>query len=173
MVNSYPILILFCLAGLTIRTCYEILKKAGSVDPQNKWIFAAVFFGMCLMLISWPFLSYLDPFQVNISDYIPWVGLIVILTGVGLAVGGLFQLRGLENINHLVMDGLYAKLRHPMYTGFILWIMGWIIFNRAAASLAIGLVCILNILYWRRIEEKKLVAEFGDKYREYKKSTWF
>jgi protein-S-isoprenylcysteine O-methyltransferase Ste14 len=101
------------------------------------------------------------------------VGLIAILTGVGLAVGGLIQLRGLENIDHHVTDGLYAKLRHPMYTGFILWIMGWIIFNRAAASLAIGLVCILNILYWRGIKEKKLVAEFGDKYGGYKKALGF
>ncbi len=37
----------------------------------------------------------------------------------------MIQLKGLENINHLVTTGLFSKIRHPMYDGFILWILGW------------------------------------------------
>ena len=55
--------------------------------------------------------------------------------GLGLALGGLFQLKGLENIDRLVTSGLFAKIRHPMYTGFILWILGWVIRYGALASL--------------------------------------
>lgn len=39
-----------------------------------------------------------------------------------LAIGGLVQLRGLENIDHLVTTGLYSRIRHPMYVGFILFL---------------------------------------------------
>jgi protein-S-isoprenylcysteine O-methyltransferase Ste14 len=93
--------------------------------------------------------------------------------GICLAVGGLFQLKGLENIDHLVTSGFYTKLRHPMYTGFILWIVGWIIYNVTIVSSIIGLLCTLNILYWRMIEEKKLESQFGDEYRRYERSTLF
>jgi protein-S-isoprenylcysteine O-methyltransferase Ste14 len=56
-----------------------------------------------------------------------------------LAVGALIQLRGVENIKHMVTAGLFRKIRHPMYTGFILWIFGWSVYHGALLSLAIGL----------------------------------
>ena len=45
-----------------------------------------------------------------------------------------------------------------MYTGFVLWILGWSTYHGAIVSLAIGLVGIANILYWRRLEEARLLA---------------
>jgi protein-S-isoprenylcysteine O-methyltransferase Ste14 len=36
-----------------------------------------------------------------------------------------------------------------------------------------GLVCIGNILYWSRLEEDRLVSQFGDTYIQYRKATWF
>ena len=173
MSDLYMILVFLCLAGLAIRTVYEILKQAGKADTKSKPVFAAVFAGMCLMLLSWPFMTPMDPMPFDLPDPLRWMGLAVLIMGLGLAVGGLFQLRGLENINHLVDHGLYAKLRHPMYTGFILWILGWIIFNGATASLLIGIAGISCILYWRQIEERNLDKQFGAEYQRYKKQTWF
>jgi protein-S-isoprenylcysteine O-methyltransferase Ste14 len=60
-----------------------------------------------------------------------------------------------------------------MYTGFILFIAGWVVRYGAAASLVVGLVCIGNILYWRRLEEGALEAQFGADYRIYRQGTWF
>jgi methanethiol S-methyltransferase len=78
-----------------------------------------------------------------------------------------------ENIDHLVTNGLFSKLRHPMYTGFMLWILGWAIFWGAMLSLLIGILCIANILFWRSLEEKKLVSVYGEAYKEYRLGTWF
>jgi protein-S-isoprenylcysteine O-methyltransferase Ste14 len=39
--------------------------------------------------------------------------------------------------------------------------------------LLVGLVCIGTILFWRWLEEEKLVEEYGEEYRKYKKGTWF
>jgi protein-S-isoprenylcysteine O-methyltransferase Ste14 len=173
MLATYLVLVGVCLAALAIRTVYELFKKAGKVDPQNKLVFAIIFVAMILMLLSWPLLSPLDPLPLSLPAIVHWLGLAVLVAGLGLAVGGLLALRGVENIDHLVTGGLYSRLRHPMYIGFVLWILGWVLFHGAAISLITGSVCIANILYWRQLEEDKLDSEFGDAYRQYRKTSWF
>jgi protein-S-isoprenylcysteine O-methyltransferase Ste14 len=90
-----------------------------------------------------------------------------------LAVVALIQLRGVENIDHLVSTGLFKKLRHPMYTGFILWIIGWGPYHSAILSLGIGLVGIAGILWWRHLEDVRLEVQFGSRYQQYRLTTWF
>jgi len=38
----------------------------------------------------------------------------------------------------LVTTGLFRRVRHPMYVGFALWIVGWSAYQGAVLSLAIG-----------------------------------
>jgi protein-S-isoprenylcysteine O-methyltransferase Ste14 len=173
MSAAYLVLVILCLVGLAIRTGYELLKKAGRVDPHNKLVFGVVFAAMCVMLLSWPLLGPLDPLPLALPGAVRGVGLVLLAVGPGLAVGGIIQLKGVENIDHLVTAGLFSRLRHPMYTGFVLWIAGWVIFHGAAASLVAGLVCIANILYWRRLEENNLASQFGEDYHRYRMTTWF
>jgi protein-S-isoprenylcysteine O-methyltransferase Ste14 len=85
----------------------------------------------------------------------------------------LIQLRGVENIDNLVTNGLFSKLRHPMYLGFIFWIIGWVIYHGAVLSLFLGLIAIGNIIYWQKLEEKELESKYGEVYLKYKDSTWF
>jgi protein-S-isoprenylcysteine O-methyltransferase Ste14 len=101
------------------------------------------------------------------------MGLGVLLLGLAIAVTALIQLRGVENIDHLVTTGMFSKLRHPMYLGFILWIAGWIIFTGAGASLLVGAVAVGCILFWRHLEEEKLLSDYGEEYERYRKGTWF
>ena len=173
MDTSFLVFLGLCVMGLVIRTIYELLKKAGRLNPKNKAVFTVVFVAMCMMLTSWFILCPSDPFHILLPDIARWIGLGMLIVGLGLAVGAFLQLRGLENINHLVTNGLFSKIRHPMYTGFILWIMGWVIYYGAVVSLVVGLVCIANILYWQRLEEEKLVSDFGEDYRRYRLGTWF
>ena len=173
MNGTYLLIASLCLLALATRTTYEVLKKAGRVDTQNTAIFAAVFVAMCVMLASWPFLCPLDPWHIALPGVVRWIGLGLVIGALALAIGGLVQLRGLENIDHLVTTGLYARLRHPMYAGFVLWIVGWVVRSGAIASLAVGLVCVGNILYWRRLEEEALEATYGEDYRSYRRGTWF
>ena len=60
-----------------------------------------------------------------------------------------------------------------MYVGFIFWIFGWAIYHGAAISLFVGLVAIVNILYWKTLEERELESIYGEIYLEYRKKTWF
>jgi protein-S-isoprenylcysteine O-methyltransferase Ste14 len=173
MDRAYLIVAGLCLLGLTIRTGYELLKKAGRLDTQNKAIFAVVFVAMCVMLMSWPAICPLDPWRFALPGIVRMIGLTVAIAGLALAIAGLVQLRGVENIDHLVTTGLYSRLRHPMYIGFILWIAGWVTAFGAVFGLAVGLVCIANILYWRRLEESAMESCYGEDFRVYQQRTWF
>jgi protein-S-isoprenylcysteine O-methyltransferase Ste14 len=173
MKTGYLVFLGLYFLGLMIRAIYEQLKKAGRVNPKNMAIFAIVSFAMCLMWASWFNMCPLDPLQFSLPRIVRWFGFGAFLVGLGFSIGAVIQLRGLENINHLVTKGLFSKIRHPMYVGFILWIFGWAIYHGAAISLFVGFVAIVNILYWRTQEERELESNYGEVYLEYRKRTWF
>jgi protein-S-isoprenylcysteine O-methyltransferase Ste14 len=173
MNTAYPVFLGICLTGMAVRTIYELLKISGRVNQNNKAAIAIVFLAMCMMLSSWCFMCPLDPWRIGLPFIVKLSGLGMLITGLGIALGGLIQLRGVENIDHLVTGGIFSRIRHPMYTGFILWILGWVIYYGAIVSLIVALVCIGNILYLRRIEEENLLSAYGEAYLTYRAKTWF
>ena len=173
MNNNYLLLVILFVLCLAIRSGYELLKDAGKVNPENNLIFVCIFTTMGALWVSWFLLCFFDPYKINLPDLIRWSGFVLFVVGIIIAIGALLQLRGLENIDHLVTTGLFSRLRHPMYTGFVLWILGWSTYHGAIASLAVGLIGIANILYWKRLEEARLLDNYGDTYRQYQQATWF
>jgi protein-S-isoprenylcysteine O-methyltransferase Ste14 len=173
MNNDYLLFLSLYLSCLIVRTGYELLKKAGKVNPKSRLVFAVIFTVMCLLWVSWFSLCPLDPFRFALPSIIQVMALGVVIVGLGLAIGGVLQLRGLENISRLVTTGLYSKLRHPIYTGFILWILGWSVYHGAVVSLIVGCVGIGDILYWRRLEEMNLESQYREVYFKYRQGTWF
>ncbi len=173
MNELYYIFLVLYVACLTTRTVYEMLKKAGRVDLKNKSLFWVIFTVMCVMWVSWFSLCPLDPWAVGLPVIIQLMGLGLFLLGLVLAFGALIQLKGLEDIDHLVTRGLFSRLRHPMYTGFKLWTIGWAVYYGALVSLVFGLIGIANFFYWRQLEDTAMEARYGDVYREYRRVTWF
>lgn len=72
-----------------------------------------------------------------------------------------------DKIDKLVMDGVYAKVRHPIYSADI--ILGWaIFFFYPDVRLLIGAHWLMFVLlFWMRREEKALTEKFGAEYQEY------
>jgi protein-S-isoprenylcysteine O-methyltransferase Ste14 len=173
MDNEFLIPAVLFLVCLGIRSVYELLKEARRINLESKPIFISVFTAMCVMWVSWFALCPQDPFRINLADAVRWTGLAVFLAGTILAVTALIQLRGVENIDHLVNVGVFRKIRHPMYAGFISWIVGWSVYHGAVLSLGIGALGIASVLWWRRLEEERLEVQFGISYREYRLTTWF
>ena len=81
--------------------------------------------------------------------------------------------RLLRQTNQAVTTGLYSRLRHPMYAGFVLWIAGWLLYHGALLSLVPGLIGVFNIVYWGRLEDDRLAKEYGQAYEDYRRLTWF
>jgi protein-S-isoprenylcysteine O-methyltransferase Ste14 len=173
MKSVYLPLAIAYLLCLVIRTGYEILKKNGRVNAKSTGTFVFMLAVMIVLWASWFTLCPADPCRVTLPRIVTWTGFGAFILGWVLGLGALFQLKGVENIDHLVTTGLFAKIRHPMYTGFLLWILGWAVFHGAAVSLIIGLAGIGNVMYWRHLEENHLEACYGDSYIQYRKLTWF
>ncbi len=167
---TFAVLFLLCLA---IRCGYELLKESGRIDTERRPVFIAIVAAMCVLWISWFSLCRADPYRMDLPGAVRWAGFAVFLAGMALAVGALIQLRGVENIKHMVTAGLFRKIRHPMYTGFILWIFGWSVYHGALLSLAIGLFGVAATLWWRHLEDRRLEVQFGSGYRNYRLTTWF
>lgn len=173
MDSAYLASVTLYLTGLLVRDGYELLKKNGRIDPRDTHVFVAVFTSMCVMWVAWFAMGLLDPAHVPVPDLLQWVGLGAVILGAGLAVGGVWQLRGVENIDHLVTTGVYSRVRHPMYAGFILWILGWSIYQGAPVTLAVGFLGIASIVWWRSLEGRELESRYGEVYVRYRAGTWF
>lgn len=129
--------------------------------------FAAIFY---LMRILPDNLVY----QVSAPRYILMFGgqliaLLIILLSVlqagALSFLGLNQLFDKDKTAHNVTRGLYRFVRHPLYTGILLFI--WLTPTMTQNSLTVYLGSTLYILVGAYFEEKKLVQDFGDEYIQY------
>src|SRR5512135_1814417 len=98
------ILFLLCLA---VRSVYERLKDAGRIDPESKRVFAFILTAMLVLWFSWFALCPADPLRVELPGPVRWFGLAIFILGTIVAVGALIQLRGVENIDHLVTRGFF------------------------------------------------------------------
>src|SRR5207302_1001209 len=62
----------------------------------------------------------------------------------------------------------YGRVRHPVYSGFIVGLVGMAVAFANWAALVIILVATLPLLIWRAREEEHLLTRVvGDKYRLY------
>jgi len=71
----------------------------------------------------------------------------------------------------LITTGIYARMRHPLYTATILLVIGFAIFNPTLTNLGHVICAIIYIIVGTYFEEKKLVKTFGEQYEKYKMET--
>jgi protein-S-isoprenylcysteine O-methyltransferase Ste14 len=69
--------------------------------------------------------------------------------------------------SRLVVDGLHRYVRHPLYTSslIVLWLISPMTINRLAFDIGVTVYFIIGSIF----EERKLVREFGDAYRDYQR----
>lgn len=76
-----------------------------------------------------------------------------------------------EEKQKLVIQGILKRVRHPIYSGTILVVIGYFMFSPNLPTLVSSL-CILGYLpIGIFLEEKKLIDQFGDAYRQYQKEV--
>lgn len=71
----------------------------------------------------------------------------------------------------LVKEGLQKHIRHPLYAGTILLLVGFLVYMPSWANLISVVISIIYILIGIQLEEKKLIKTFGEEYREYRKNV--
>lgn len=95
-------------------------------------------------------------------------GYALLFIGVGVLLHGWRQIYRARHEHRLVTDGLYRFVRHPQYAGLFLALFGEGIVHWATL-LSVWLFPVIVFAYYRlaRNEERRLLDEFGDEYREY------
>jgi protein-S-isoprenylcysteine O-methyltransferase Ste14 len=115
-----------------------------------------------------------------LSVPVAWVGLAVLLAGLGLRVWanhvlGAFYTRTLRVLEHqpVVQSGPYRFIRHPGYLGVILMWAGAGLAAGNGIVLLLVLLCLGLAYHYRiRTEEAMLLETLGETYARYRSRTW-
>ena len=160
-----------CFVCFAIRTSYYVLANRGSELTENRKFITTLFVVMFFLWFSWFFMSFNDPYEMNLPSWLRYTGLALFIIGFCLFLFSHRTIKG-QNGDKLTTGGIYSKIRHPMYFGFIIWVIGLPVFFESPITLASAVIWIPHILYWRASEERQLEKKYKD-YQEYKKKTWF
>lgn len=105
-----------------------------------------------------------------------YIGIAMMLAGVVLVVLG-WRVIHKRYWSHeagegeLVTDGIYAYIRHPQYTGFLLVTLGMIADWATLPLLIMWPILLAVYIRLARMEERQMEAEFGEAYRQYRTRT--
>lgn len=105
-------------------------------------------------------------------------GMILCALGLGYAVWGRMALGAnwgmpmtLKEGHELVTSGPYAHVRHPIYSGIMLAMLGSVLVF-SVWWLAILVVNAVQFVYAAKREEQLMLCKFADAYAEYRRRTW-
>jgi protein-S-isoprenylcysteine O-methyltransferase Ste14 len=109
---------------------------------------------------------------------ISWIGLIIFALGIAARSWALWSLHGLYTVrlgiqpgHSLVTSGPYRFTRHPGYFGEILSVLGMGLALSSISGLSMVILLALVVIIRVDAEERMLLAEFGDNYRNYAMKT--
>ncbi len=186
-----PITIIF--ATILYSAVHSLLATLGAKartrqlfgHTADRWYRLAynIFAGISFIPILW--LMAVLPDQRLYSIPFPWViitslgqlaGVIIIVLGIWQADAwsflGMRQI--LENqqpaqTSELIITGLYRWMRHPLYTGGLLFI--WLTPLMTANTLTLVIVLSIYLVVGAKFEERRLLHEFGEAYAAYQQEV--
>ncbi|HTW74993.1 MAG TPA: isoprenylcysteine carboxylmethyltransferase family protein [Steroidobacteraceae bacterium] len=108
-----------------------------------------------------------------------WIAVAITTAGLALSIWARRILGGnwsgsvtLKENHELVKDGPYRWIRHPIYSGVLLMILGTALASGRAQGL-FAFAIALSALYLRsRAEERWMESQFSERYSAYRKASW-
>ncbi|MFX0114183.1 MAG: methyltransferase family protein [Candidatus Hodarchaeota archaeon] len=117
-----------------------------------------------LLLFSLIFLGWDRAVTYPLHIGVLGVGILMIVAGLGLAIRAMQEVKGSTGI--LVTDGLYSFVRHPAYTGVILFFVGCaVVLSNSLGWVGFGGLSLYTII-GALLEDRRLIREVNG-YREY------
>jgi protein-S-isoprenylcysteine O-methyltransferase Ste14 len=166
------------LASYTVKGALR--RAAGPLAFDRLYRFSYNLFALA-SLFPIALMLYIFPDRPLYSIPSPWVYLTIIIQGLAAMLliaavlqTGPFDLIGLAQLTAvgesqpaaLVTGGLYAIVRHPLYTGslVLIWLIPSITINRLALFAVLTVYTFIGAWF----EERKLLKDFGATYAAYK-----
>lgn len=97
----------------------------------------------------------------HIASYV-FIGL-----GFWLISSGWTDLHAAQQRHEMATAGLYTRIRHPQYVGFIAVMFGFLLQWPTLLTLAMFPVLVIMYVRLARNEEREAIAKYGDAYRRY------
>jgi protein-S-isoprenylcysteine O-methyltransferase Ste14 len=127
-----------------------------------------------LVLLNWR-VWFHNPFSVY--QIISWVFLIICIYP---AIAGfvLLHRKGKPEDNHIerttviVKSGIFKYIRHPLYCSLLLLGTGIMFKDPGILQLIFGSINLVALYFTAKIEEKEMIAKFGEEYIQYMSGTW-
>lgn len=96
------------------------------------------------------------------------LGYLLLAVGIGLFIEGWREVYRARQEEKLVTDRLYAFVRHPQYLGLFIALFGEGVVHWPTIF-SVGLFPVIVVVYYflARKEERTMLAQFGDRYRDY------
>jgi protein-S-isoprenylcysteine O-methyltransferase Ste14 len=139
------------------------------------------FISLIIAISSAAIISWIPVFQFSRrgTSVVFWIGIIIICLGLFLrywsinVLGRYFRTTvELEENQKIIQKGPYKLIRHPSYSGIILFCLGYglAVQNWLSLVIAVSLPTVA-LLYRIKIEEEALVKGMGTEYEAYQKKT--
>jgi len=137
--------------------------------------------GQLLLIIIFIIGMTSDLFLLKISDY--WQDIFIwyyrfIIFIILFFIAGYFAQKAHKKIFDeerekltVIKTDIFARIRHPMYFGFIIIYLSFVILSLSIIALMIFVIVAIFYYYLCRYEEKILIDKLGDKYKDYMKSV--
>lgn len=135
------------------------------------YIFTALFIiGVAVLL--WLLVTFESDW--NLQRY---VGTVLAIVGISFVALARYQLGRSFSVSaqahRLVTSGLYSKIRNPIYVFGLVMLLGLaLVLQKPEFWVFLAIAAIAQVIRARR-EARVLEAAFGEKYREYRRQTWF
>jgi protein-S-isoprenylcysteine O-methyltransferase Ste14 len=153
----------------------RLAAPASASQPMDDRIASALLF---TALFAWLVFIPIDVFRLELlappSLAISIVGAVVCLAGFVVILGTVYQNSFATPIvkdqsergQKLVDTGLYSRIRHPMYTGFLLWLTGLALWLESTAA-AIGVLALVPFFLGRIFVEERFLRDTLRGYADY------
>jgi protein-S-isoprenylcysteine O-methyltransferase Ste14 len=103
-----------------------------------------------------------------------WIGTMLVLVGLWLATYCRRFLKGnwsidvqVKQSHELIRSGPYRWVRHPIYTGLLLALLGSALTIGQWRGLVAFMIACVTLWAQSRVEERYMTETFGDRYRKY------
>jgi protein-S-isoprenylcysteine O-methyltransferase Ste14 len=166
----------------SLRAKQKVRASLGDRAERSYRFFYNIFSGVTLIpVLAVPMLlpgeniyRFTGPWLVA-STLLQLLGALIIL--VGMLQTDIWHFIGLRQLvdtrqsdqSSMITHGLYRYIRHPLYTGGLLFI--WFIPLMTTSLLAFNLAGTIYLYVGSIFEERRLIAEFGDDYRKYQQQV--